>query len=103
MDEIRLMLPEKRNSMPRWELSRDGTVIGWIQETQIGRSTRHFFNSIGVDPENGNHVNLESSTDFEERVRVIHEFHLHPEASVHRDARIFGNESPGSGSHGRLG
>ena len=103
MDEIRLMLPEKRNSLPRWELTRDGAVIGWIQETHIGRSTRHFFNSIGVDPDNGNHVDLESSTDFEERVRVVHEFHAHPEGSVHRRSGILRDESPGSSTYGRLG
>jgi hypothetical protein len=84
MDEIRLMLPEKRSSLPRWELKRDGKVIGWIQEFHMARVTRHFFEAIGIDPENGNHVSLEMSTDFEQRVEVIKDFHEHPERSVHR-------------------
>jgi len=56
VDEIRLMAPERRSSMPRWELKRDGRIIGWIQEIRIGRATRHFFKAIGVDPENGDRV-----------------------------------------------
>lgn len=84
VDEIRLMLPEKRNALPRWELKRDGIVVGWIHEVHIGRTTRPFFTCIGVDLENGNLVNLGNSADFGDRVRVVHEFRAHPERSVHR-------------------
>lgn len=94
------MLPEKRHSLPRWELTREGQIVGWIKEIQVGRATRHFFNATGIDPKNGNHVNLESPTGFEDAVRAIDDFRDHPEKSVHRSSGIIRHESPGPRSHG---
>ena len=97
------MLPEKRHSLPRWELTREGQIVGWIQEIQIGRATRHFFKATGIDPENGNHVNLETSTNFDDRVQAVNNFQNHPEQSAHRHSGIMRSDPPGASTHGRLG
>lgn len=78
MDE-RLMVPATRTALSRWEISIDGEVIGWVQEQKIGRSSVMFFKATGVHPETGREVNLENSTDRDERVRTIVDFHEHPE------------------------
>jgi hypothetical protein len=77
--EVRLMIPASRLALPRWEVSVDGEVVGWIQESKIGRSTVTFYKALGVHPETGRHVNLENSTDLDERVRVLLDFHENPE------------------------
>lgn len=88
MDEIRLMIPARRHDLPEWEISRDHQVIGWVREWHASTSSRPFYSAIGIDPDNGNRVNLESSGDRDERIQAVHEFHDHPEASPHRRLRF---------------
>jgi hypothetical protein len=88
MDEIRLMIPARRNDLPEWEISRDHQVIGWVREWHPSTSSRPFYRAIGIDPDNGNRVNLENSGDREERIQVVKEFHDHPEASPHRRSGV---------------
>lgn len=88
MDEIRLMIPARRNDLPEWEISLDHQVIGWVREWHASTSSQPFYRAIGIDPENTNRVNLESSGDRNERIQTVHEFHDHPEASPHRRSGI---------------
>ena len=88
MDEIRLMIPTRRNGLPGWEISRDGHVIGWVRQWSASTSSRPFYRAIGIDPENGNRVNLENSGDREERIHAVHEFQDHPETSPHRQSGV---------------
>lgn len=81
--QIRRMLPSTRrgSERPRWEVSVEGTVIGWIDENMIGRSSVVFYFATGIHPENGREYRLENSTDFHERVEVLRQFHLDPMSS----------------------
>lgn len=88
MDKIQLMIPSRSNGLPEWEISRNGQVIGWVQQWHPSTSSRPFYRGIGIDPKNGNRVNLESSGDRDERIRAVHEFHDHPEASPHRRSGV---------------
>lgn len=75
MVTIREMLPERRNSLPRWEVTTDdGTVIGWIQTVALRGAKNRFYRAIAVHQSVGDHVNLELSADWEERVSVIEMF-----------------------------
>jgi hypothetical protein len=78
--EERLTVPIGRTSLPRWEYTLHGVVVGWVEEVRIGRSTRRFYRGIGVHPATGRHVVLEVSADRAERVRVLADFHEHPGA-----------------------
>jgi hypothetical protein len=78
--EERLTIPTGRTSLPRWEFTLDGVVVGWVEEVRIGPSTRRFYRAVGVHPATGHRVVLEVSADREERVRVLADFHKHPEA-----------------------
>lgn len=80
------MIPSRRNALPEWEISLDQHVIGWVQEWRPSTSSRPFYRAIGIDPDTGKRVNLESSTGFDERILTVREFHDHPEASLHRRA-----------------
>jgi hypothetical protein len=88
MDEIRLMIPARRNNSPEWEISRDHQVIGWVREWHASTSSRPFYRAIGIDPDNGNKVNLENSCDRDERIQALQEFHDHPENSPHRQSGV---------------
>ena len=88
MDEIRLMIPSRRNDLPEWEINRNGQVIGWVRQWSASTSSRPFYCAIGIDPKNGNRVNLESSGDRDERIRAVHEVHDHPEAGPHRRSGV---------------
>jgi hypothetical protein len=78
--EERLTVPISRTSLPRWEYTLDGIVVGWVEEVRIGRSTRRFYRAVAVHPETGHRVVLEVSADREERVLVLADFRAHPEA-----------------------
>lgn len=81
--QIRRMLPASRrgSERPRWEVSVEWRVIGWIDENTIGRSSVVFYFATGIHPENGKEYRLENSTDFHERVEVLRQFHLDPMSS----------------------
>lgn len=57
--------------LPKWEISRDGQVIGTIRAETIGNARSMFYHAFGRHPGTGAIVNLELSTDFEEVVHVI--------------------------------
>jgi len=84
MTAARLMIPARKTDLPEWEISLNDQVIGWVQEWHASTSSRPFYRAIGVDPDNGHRVNLESSTDRAERITAVQDFHNHPEASPHR-------------------
>lgn len=75
---LREMIPTKRNASPEWEVSLHGTVIGWVRQESVGRSSRPFFRAIGIHQPSGELVNLELSTDREERVETVCQFWLDP-------------------------
>jgi len=76
---VRLMTPASRTALPRWEVSTPAAgVIGWIQESKIGRSSRRFFHAYGVHPATGKTANLENYADLERAVAVLEDFHQHP-------------------------
>jgi hypothetical protein len=77
--DVRLMNPLRRTSLPRWEISLDGLVIGWVEQVKIGHSSVLFFRALGVHPTTGRVVNLENSSDRDERIRVVRTFHSYPE------------------------
>lgn len=72
------MIRTRRSEMPRWEASGDGRVIGWVKAHWIGHASATFYKAYGIDP-SGEVVNLENSTDRDERVRVVVGFNEDPE------------------------
>ena len=80
MATIHELRPARRYQRPIWELfDDDGSLIGWIREHMIGRSSVVFYKAIGIHPESGQHVTLESSADREERIARILDFRSDPE------------------------
>jgi hypothetical protein len=81
--QIRLMRPatRRRSERPRWEVSAQGRVIGWVDENVIGGSSAVFYFVTAIHPENGREYRLENSTDFHDRVEVIRRFDLDPMTS----------------------
>ncbi|CAN5317384.1 hypothetical protein BH09ACT5_BH09ACT5_01290 [soil metagenome] len=73
---VREMPPDRRHAQPRWEVTVDRQVIGWVQRSQ--RRSVIFFEAIAVHPTTGEHVGLELSTDRDERVEVIRRFWFDP-------------------------
>jgi hypothetical protein len=76
------MLPRTYNDRStRWEVRFDGEPIGRVEEKKIGRSSSLFFVAfVFVD---GVTINLELSTDFEERCQSILEAWREPASNVH--------------------
>jgi hypothetical protein len=74
MVDLRLMIPKRRDDRPQWEVRRDEKVVGWVVEHTIGRSSAVFYRATAVHPDTGELVNLENSTDREERVARIEDF-----------------------------
>lgn len=75
---LRLLLPSTRHSLPVWEISLDGRVIGTVEQLNVGRSTKAFYRAIGIHNQTGERVSLELSTDYDERVEAVHRFWLDP-------------------------
>lgn len=77
------MLPatKRRSEPPRWEISVGGVVVGWIDEHHLRGTSSVFYFATGIHPENGKEYRLESSVDFEDRIRVLREFHRDPMTS----------------------
>lgn len=82
---VRVLPPVRRDALPQWEVvDDDGVVVGFISEERIGRHGRQvFYKATGINPETGEHINLELSGDFDERLQAIAEFRTNPAASVH--------------------
>ena len=79
MADVRLMVPMSRTALPRWEVSTTvAGVIGWVQESKIGRTTRRFFHAYGVHPVTAKAANLENYADLEQAVAVVEDFHYRP-------------------------
>ena len=74
MVDLRLMIPKRRGDRPGWEVRRGEKVVGWVVEHTIGRSSAVFYRATAVHPDTGELVNLENSTDREERVARIEGF-----------------------------
>lgn len=81
--EIRRLLPStrRRSEPPRWEVSVDRRVIGWIDGHTIPGAAATFYFATGVHPSSGKEYRLEGSTDFHERVDVLCRFHDDPMTS----------------------
>lgn len=75
---IRETVRTKRNASPEWEVSLHGVVIGWVRQESVGRSSRPFYRATGIHQPSGESVNLELSTDREERVETLCQFWLDP-------------------------
>jgi hypothetical protein len=80
---VRRLLPSTRRAgeLPRWEVAVSGTVIGWIDLHRLRGAAADFYFAEGIHPGTGRPHRLEGSTDFDERVRVICDFHLDPMSS----------------------
>lgn len=72
-----------RHDKPGWEILCEGTPIGTIQQTRIGRAQSPFYLATGYFPDTGEPVGLELSTSFSERCNVLLAFHEDPDSSVH--------------------
>jgi hypothetical protein len=79
----------------RWEViygceATGWSVIGWVVEQWLGRARSKFYFATAVHPVTGKHYRLEGSTDFDERVNVVGDFHVDPKTSrqhLAQDAR----------------
>ncbi|MFT3832486.1 MAG: hypothetical protein QM711_04075 [Micropruina sp.] len=70
----------------RWEVvygceATGWAVIGWVEERALGRAKSRFYFATGIHPVTGKHYRLEGSTDFDERVNVVGDFHIDPMTS----------------------
>lgn len=79
-------LTTRPSERPRWEVSygsesRGWQVIGWIEQRSLGRGHTTFYFAVGIHPETGKHYRLEGTTDFDERVNTIADFHIDPMTS----------------------
>jgi hypothetical protein len=77
--KVRKMMPRRERDLPEWEVSIDGSVVGWIRQHKIGRAISTFYNATAIYPPTGQLVNLENSIDFDERLAVIVAFVEDPE------------------------
>jgi hypothetical protein len=75
---LRTMIPARHQRWPVWELSLDQEIIGWIYEIHIRGTIDPFYRAVGVHRATGRHIELERSTDREERIEVVHQFWLDP-------------------------
>lgn len=74
---VRKLLPKRHaRERPEWDVELDGHVIGRISEKRYGKASAVFYYAVGVHPETGRTFPLESTTDFDERVRKIYEAHF---------------------------
>lgn len=76
----------RASETPRWEVTYGSqatgwTVIGWIEEHRLRGARNLFYFATGIHPRTGRHVRLEGSTDFDERVNTIADFHQDPMTS----------------------
>ncbi|MBO1740736.1 hypothetical protein [Leifsonia sp. TF02-11] len=81
--QVRRLLAASRrvSEPPRWEVSVSGRVIGWIDAHQLRGASATFYFATGIHRDTGKGYRLESSTDFEERVEVLRQFHEDPMSS----------------------
>lgn len=75
---IREMIRTREREMPRWEVSIDGRVIGWVRALRIAGANLTFYEATGIDPD-GASVVLECSSDREERIARVIVFDEDPE------------------------
>lgn len=81
--QVRRLLPEshRASEAPRWELSIEGRVIGWVEERRLRAATASFYFAIGIEQRSGEQFRLEGSTDFADRVAVVRRFDIDPMTS----------------------
>lgn len=70
----------------RWEVTYGSEntgwqVIGWIEERMLRGAKNKFFFATGIHPQTRKVYRLEGSTDFDERVNTIADFHQDPMTS----------------------
>lgn len=87
--EIRLLRPKRSTDLREWEVLDRGKVIGTIEEVKLPHAVSTFFHAHGIHPASGEIVNLELSTEFDERVEIIKSFRTDPESSVHYRKRVW--------------
>lgn len=71
---------------PRWEVSYGSEavgwrVIGWIDQRNLGRTRSPFYFAIGIHPETGKRHRLEGSSNLDDRVNTVADFHIDPMTS----------------------
>jgi hypothetical protein len=74
------MPPQRRTSLPRWEVWLDGRRLGWIQDKHLRGAKNPFYEAIAPHPRNGKPVSLELHTDRSDRVAALVLFNVQPEA-----------------------
>lgn len=70
---------ERRTSLPRWEVWREGRRLGWIQEKHLRGAKNPFFESIALHPRTGKPLSLELHIDINDRVQALLRFAEHPD------------------------
>lgn len=86
----RRAVPHRHTDLPEWEVYDGDRLVGWIIEKHLGgkSSSSVFYNAVAVHPDTGARFDLENSTDFDERLRVIAAFRADPMTSVHYRDRL---------------
>lgn len=74
------MAPERRTSLPRWEVWLNGERLGIIVQKKLRGARLPFYEAIVPHPRTGKPISLELNTDLEERVQAVIRFSTHPEA-----------------------
>ncbi len=76
--ELRLLPPSsyrRRHDPPSWEISdAAGVVVGQLDEVHLPTAGRPFYRLIGRHPRTGELIDLQLSTDRDERLRVLADF-----------------------------
>ena len=90
--EVRKLLPtgRSRHELPEWDVLVDGKPIGRTQAWRTRGASATFYRASTTDIRNGKPIELESSTDFEERVQKVVDVHADPDAFLTRWKGIFG-------------
>jgi hypothetical protein len=80
MAEVRLrtLIPARHQRWPAWELTLGDQVIGWIFEIHIRGTVNPFFRAVGVHRPTGVRIELERSTDRQERIDTVVAFWADP-------------------------
>jgi hypothetical protein len=71
----------RRRERPRWRVrDDDGALLGYVEEVQLRGARNLFYSAVAPHPVSGREVNLQLSTDPDERVEVLVRFRRDPGA-----------------------
>lgn len=71
----------RRHDPPSWEVTdASGAVVGWVEERHLGSGAKTFYALTGVHPATGERIELQLSTDREERIQKLQDFLSDPDS-----------------------